>query len=209
MRPSYHLTLRSGYTLGIAIVILCAALLQSVHQRSIDSSARVQTSIREQNLSAGANVEADAELDSAKRITVLGEFLNVKHDRKAGDAWGYSVQLWREGDRMFGLLSAYLGSEADPPTGLLEYVEFNSTTNKLSFRARLSTGIVFDSNNRAVRSRDTLDFTGTVSRSTIVGILKTSSASSQVTSIKRIRLHRSAMLSQDLMIPKTYGEWRT
>ena len=209
MKSSCHVTLKLGYTLGIAGVILCAALSLVSHQSSLKSSARIQTSISEQNRNTVAHLKADAEPDSAESIEVVGEFLYVKHDRKVGDTWGYSVQLWREEDRMFGLLSAYLGSEADPPTGLLEDVKFNSTTNQLSFTTRLSTGIVFDSNNRAVRSKDTLDFKGALRPSTIVGILKISSASSQATSIKRIRLHRSAMLSQDMMTAKTYREWRT
>ena len=189
-------------------MILCVVLLQGGHRGSLESLAGIQTSIREQNRSASAHLDAGTELNSAESIRGVGEFLNVRHDRKAGDTWGYSIQLWREGDRVFGLLSAYVGAEADPPTGQLEDVKFSSTTNQLSFTTRLSTGIVFDSNNRAVRSRDTLDFKGSLSRNTIAGVLKISSTSSQAATIRSIRLHRSAMLSQDMMSRKTYEQWR-
>jgi hypothetical protein len=141
-------------------------------------------------------------------MSVVGEFLNVKHDRKAGDAWGYSVQLWQSEHQMFGLLAAYVGPEADPPTGLLEDVKFNSKTKQLSFKTRVSTAFVLDANNRSVPSRDSIEFKGTLGRHTIAGTLKLTSATSQMISNKRIRLLRSEMSSEYMIAPKTYGEWR-
>jgi hypothetical protein len=56
----------------------------------------------------------------------VGEFSNVRYT--AEHAYGYAVQLWRDGDRLIGLLMVSEGLQGDTPTGMLENVRFNSRT---------------------------------------------------------------------------------
>lgn len=169
------------------------------------------TSIVQHSTDPGFEANAIAQIrnnNSNTRVQVVGEFLNVKRDRRSGDAHGYSLQLWKSGDQLFGLIAAYAGSDADPPTGLLKDVRFNSASRELSFKTDLSTSIVFDSSHRAIRSKDTLEFKGTLTRQLVQGKLRILSQPGNTSSIKRVRLNRSNRLSQDMTAPLTYDEWK-
>jgi len=72
-------------------------------------------------------------------VMVVGEFSNMRFT--AEHAYGYSVQLWRQGDQLFGLLLASDGLQGDTPTGLLEEIKFDTHTGVLSFVAKLTTGV--------------------------------------------------------------------
>src|SRR2546425_9747656 len=72
----------------------------------------------------------------ASPIRYIGAFTNVRYT--AEHAYGYTVQLWRQGDGLIGLLLDAQGSQADVPTGLLEEVRFDPARGTLSFKAKLS-----------------------------------------------------------------------
>jgi len=53
-------------------------------------------------------------------------------------AYGYVVQLWRQGDRVFGFREAPEGLAGDTPIGALEEVQFEPRRSALSFKAKLT-----------------------------------------------------------------------
>ncbi len=81
-----------------------------------------------------AHVLAFAILVSATKAPALepfrfiGEFSDVRHT--AEHAYGYTVQLWQEGNQVFGLFSDASGPAEDLPAGLLENVQFNPSTRR-------------------------------------------------------------------------------
>src|SRR6266852_5122160 len=95
---------------------------------------------------------------SSSQVRVVGEFLSVKHVRSAGDTFGYSLQLWRYGDKLVGLFQNYVGPDGDPPTEMIEDVKFNPRTRALSFRAELTTGISFGPDRKGVPSKQLFEF---------------------------------------------------
>lgn len=147
---------------------------------------------------------------AATRIEVVGSFSNVKstHD----DALGYVIKLWKQGNQHFGLLLVYSGPQADPPTGILENIKFDSRTRQLSFSARLSTGVVYSREHSGVPSRDRFRFEGVLTSRQVSGSLTRSNdlfPDQQPTS-ERITLRQSQSLTR-LMLPppSTYSAWKT
>jgi hypothetical protein len=81
------------------------------------------------------------------------------------------LELWKEGNRVFGLLLVYTGAPSDPPAGILEDVKFNPRSGNLSFSARLSTGLVYGRGYSGVASRDQFTFKGVLTRTQLTGTL--------------------------------------
>lgn len=135
------------------------------------------------------------------QVRVLGAFSRITHAR--GDAFGYTVKLWKEGDRIFGKFLVYTGPPADPPTGILEDVEFNPRTKQLSFTTRLSTGLVYSQEYRGVPSRDRFKFKGVLTRRQLVGTLTHIDElfPDRPPTSKRIRLRWSAFATELMSVP--------
>ena len=143
-------------------------------------------------------------------VKVLGAFSSVRHT--GDDALGHVLQLWQEGDHVFGLLMVYTGAPSDPPTGLLEDVKFDPRTRQLSFSARLSTGLVTGRGYSRVPARDRFTFKGVLTRREVNGVLQRSNElfpNDRPTS-ESIRLRRSASYTE-LMTPPptTYAAWKS
>jgi hypothetical protein len=140
------------------------------------------------------------------RITVVGEFSNMRFTEE--HAYGYTVELWREGDTVFGLFSASEGLAGDTPTGMLDEVKFDSRTGKLSFKAKLTIGAAYLGNGKQEPSRDLFEFEGALSRSAVAGTLKHSDmlrAAGAATS-QRIRLSRRT--GNAMTAPESYDAWK-
>ena len=140
---------------------------------------------------------------TARPIVWLGEFSNMRYTEE--HAYGYSVQLWREGETVFGFFLASEGLAGDTPTGLLDGVKFDSKTGRLSFRAKLTMGI----DARQQPSRDLFEFDGKLARASLNGSLKHSNEniSNRATTTQRIslkKLQSNSTLSQ----PGSYAEWK-
>lgn len=97
-------------------------------------------------------------IDQNNPVKIVGAFKNVKSDGE--HAYGYSIELWKYRDGIVGLISAHRGLIGDPPTGILENVQFDSASKKLSFRAKVTLGLFSDRNHSNVPSRDILQFDG-------------------------------------------------
>jgi hypothetical protein len=145
---------------------------------------------------------------SAGAVKRLGVFTNMRFTKE--HQYGYSVELWQEGGRLFGLLLVSDGLAGDTPTGLLEDVAFDSKTGKLSFRARLSTASTFNKNNEQVPTRDLYRFDGTLRGQTLAGVFAHSDASNETAAAtkKRVILRRSKSESASMLQATSYDDWK-
>jgi len=90
--------------------------------------------------------------------------------------YGSEVQLWKEGTDLFGLFSYAEGLMGDTPIGLLEDVKYDPASGTIAFRSRLTTGQHFCKVHNNVPSRDVFFFQGTLTNSSLTGVLKRSDA---------------------------------
>ena len=162
----------------------------------------------------GAPRPASAAAEPKSEVQVLGAFARISHPggRRSEDAFGHLLMLWKEGDRIFGLLALYVGAPADPPTGLLEDVRFDPRTRRFSFTARLSTGFVRAPGDKWVPTQDRFRFTGTLTPTVVSGTLQhfdgLRSADPPVS--KQIRLRLAKHLTEGLRpAPASYEDWKT
>ena len=86
-------------------------------------------------------------------------------------AYGYAVELWRDGDSAIGLFFVSEGLQGDTPTGMLENIKFDPPTGVLSFTARLTTGAVLLPGGRQEPSRDRFEFSGTLKATVLTGTI--------------------------------------
>jgi hypothetical protein len=68
-------------------------------------------------LSIGAVVSASGQ-DPDRSISPIGEFSNERYTEE--HAYGYAVELWRDGDSAISLFLVSEGLQGDTPAGLLE-----------------------------------------------------------------------------------------
>lgn len=129
-------------------------------------------------------------------VKVVGNFINIKDDGE--HAYGYSVMLWTHESKICGLISGSddLKLSGDPPAGLLENVEFDSNTNRFSFRAKLPSNIY--------------KFEGILTDKKLTGkqtIIK-DTCSDGCPQIKTVTLNFSEDLSSLMNEYKSYSEWK-
>jgi hypothetical protein len=139
-------------------------------------------------------------------ISFMGEFSNVRHT--AEHAYGYSVQLWREGDNIFGLFTAASGLAGDVPCGLLEDVRFNPVTGTFSFTAKLSIATIYLGKGRQEPTRDLFSFNGTLHGGVLAGLLThldQMQPKSKPTS-KRLRLSQTS--NPPTIAAATHEDWK-
>src|SRR5258708_27320323 len=98
--------------------------------------------------------------DPNRPLHAVGEFSNMRFTDE--HAYGYAVDLWRDGDSILGLFLAREGLAGDTPTGMLENVKFNPRTGALAFTAKLTTGVTLLPGGGQEPSRDLFDFSGTL-----------------------------------------------
>jgi len=146
---------------------------------------------------------------SANRVRVLGDFERIDHS-VPGDASGYLLQLWRQGNQIYGLFAVYVGPAGDPPTGILEDIRFDPSARRLSFKARLSTGLTYGRGYQGSPSRDIFQFKGRLLRNHVTGILIKSNDlfPNDKPKMKRITLRRSADMSQLMDEEQNYEDWK-
>lgn len=111
-----------------------------------------------------------AHAGQSPQIVGLGTFSNFRFTEE--HQYGASVQLWREGEAVFGLFSYSQGLIGDTPAGMLEKVSFDSKTGHISFIARLTMGLHGCKVHSNVPSQDIFHFDGVLSKTSLSGILK-------------------------------------
>ena len=126
-------------------------------------------------------------------VKVVGDFTNVESNGE--HQWGYSVEIWKQGDKIFGLISGDSISRliGDPPTGILENVFFDAKTGKISFRAILPS--------------DAYEFDGILTEKKLMGKLLNTTHNKT----EKITLPRSKELSSEMdeyQSFQSYEEWK-
>jgi hypothetical protein len=135
-------------------------------QNRVDKQRICKVSLRAVFLLALCSHAMSAEGD---KFSFLGEFSNVRHS--ADHEYGYSIQLWRDKDKLFGLFSAANGLAGDSPVGLLDDVQFDPVTGKLSFTAKLTAGVIYMGQGKQDPSHDLFSFKGSFVHNVISGAL--------------------------------------
>jgi hypothetical protein len=136
--------------------------------------------------------------DSGRPVRAIGEFSNMRFTEE--HAYGYSVQLWRDGDSLIGLFLASEGLQGDTPTGMLENVKYDSRTGALSFAARLTIGLAVLPGGRQEPSRDLFRFSGTLTPAALTGTLERSD--------KRERVRLKIQPQSATFAAGSYAEWK-
>jgi hypothetical protein len=151
----------------------------------------------------------DTQAASTAPVTIVGAFTNVERSDDE-HAYGYTLSLWRQGNTIFGLFSVQNGVIGDPPTSLLEEVEFDPQTRALSFKVRLSIGLVYDGQHEGVPSRDVFRFKGTLGKYEVKGVLNISNdlLREKAPQSRKVVLWRSRELTEAMQAPQDYAQWR-
>jgi len=109
-----------------------------------------------------------AETPKAAHCVEYGEYSNIAPPAKGsieGEISGIEIELWKCDDKILGLFSEYCGLPADPPTGKLDAIKYDSISGNLSFKVKISLGSMPGSrNNEMIDSRDIYSFSGKVKR---------------------------------------------
>lgn len=158
------------------------------------------------NLDRGSNRAHHGQ--SEDPVLAIGTFTNIRGDQD--HSYGYSAQLWRERNRIFGFFLSAQGLTGDTPTGMIEDVEFDPRTGKLAFQARLTTGLFSNRQFDSVPSRDVFRFRGVLKGDRMTGILEVANALTPAEAPKweKIKLKRSRKESEVMVGAQNYDDWR-
>ena len=154
----------------IAVLSLTGCSRNAEVTGTIEAQTPAPTQIRPVKTDA---VPPPVEAKPAELLVFIGTFRNIHGDGE--HSWGYSVDLWRQGDILYGMIdgSNDLRLAGDPPAGVLEDVRFEPKSGKLAFKSRLSTGVGPDGK----PTRDIYEFAGVLIRSRLAGVIRTSELS--------------------------------
>ena len=142
----------------------------------------------------------------AAPVTAVGEFSNMKFTEE--HAYGYTVQLWQQGDHIFGFFESSEGLEGDTPTGVLDEVQYDPKSGSLSFKAKLTMGVALLEQGRQEPSRDLFQFRGTLERTALVGTISRSDMlrPQAKPETSQVRLRRQS--GENMIEAHTYAEWK-
>jgi hypothetical protein len=143
---------------------------------------------------------------STSTVSIVGEFSNMRHTEE--HAYGFTVQLWRKGAEVFGLFMASAGLAGDTPTGLLENIKYDARTGRLTFSARLTTGVVIMPNRKEMPSRDYFEFQGVMYGAALTGVLTRSDQlrPGDTKTTEQVRLRK--LSSTAIVQHSSYEEWK-
>jgi hypothetical protein len=137
---------------------------------------------------------AIAHAGQSSSIIGLGTFSDFRFTEE--HQYGAGVQLWREGDTLFGLFSYSQGLIGDTPAGTLEKVTFDPKTGRISFTARLTMGIHGCKLHNNVPSQDIFQFDGVLSELSLSGTL-----------VHTDNLHQELNPTKEDVVLKKSDEW--
>ncbi len=103
-------------------------------------------------------------------ITSIGCFMNVKSNGE--HAYGYSAQLWLQGYRIIGFIYYHCGLAGDAPMGMLADVHYDAPSGKISFKAKLTSGLHSCRIHKNIPSHDLLSFNGFLKPDGLVGDIR-------------------------------------
>jgi hypothetical protein len=143
--------------------------------------------------------------DPGRPVHAIGEFSNMRFTEE--HAYGYAVELWRDGDALIGLFLASEGLQGDTPTGMLENVKIDSRTGALSFTARLTTGVNVSGGHQEP-SRDLFEFSGILKTSVLTGTLRRSDPRQPSRLSSRERVQLKIQPQAPMLSTGSYAEWK-
>lgn len=109
-------------------------------------------------------------IPDAAPIAWVGEFTDMRHT--AEHSYGFSVTLWRAGECLVGVLASAGGLSGDTPVGLMQDVKYDRSTGRLSFAAKLTTGVTSPPGSKTYEpARDFYTFDGRLSAATLTGAI--------------------------------------
>ena len=141
------------------------------------------------------------------RIASIGCFMNVKGDGE--HEYGYSAQLWFQGDRIIGFIYYHCGLIGDSPMGILTDVRYDAPTGKISFKAKLTSGLHSCRIHKNVPSHDLLSFNGFLKPDGLTGNIRIEDKLDSPPAVMDSRdslvmLRSGSCLTQNY---KSYNEW--
>jgi hypothetical protein len=137
----------------------------------------------------------------------VGQFSNMTFTEE--HAYGVSVALWRQGSSVFGLLDDAEGLAGDTPTGVLENVKFDSSNGKISFSAKLTTGLHTCAQHKdPVPSRDLFKFEGTLVKDRLEGTLTRFDAWHMEQKAQTDNVTLKKLDEVPLIEAQSYAEWK-
>jgi hypothetical protein len=145
-----------------------------------------------------------AEPPALASVSFIGEFSNVRLTKE--HAYGYVVQLWHEGDILFGLFSVYDGQAEDAATGLIKDALFDAASGKISFNVKFSASGEFIGK-KLMPSQDLFNFEGELHQSSLSGKLthmdERQNRLRSVEQVRFIKTHTESMINAT-----SFNEWR-
>lgn len=102
-------------------------------------------------------------------VTPVGEFSNMHVQNE--HCSGYSIRLWKSGEKLYGIFLACNGLAGDTPTGLLDDVMWDSVSQHISWKAKLTLGSDVLESGAQVPSKDDFSFAGVFKGNVISGKL--------------------------------------
>jgi hypothetical protein len=143
----------------------------------------------------------------SQKTTFIGGFSNFRFTTE--HQYGAGVQLWQVGDDILGTFGYSEGLAGDTPTGLLENIFFDKVTRKISFSAKLTTGIHGCSDHDNIYSRNLFTFTGILKKSSITGVLNQFDALHPGSKPKILKITLKKEKNEGLFEYKNREEWES
>jgi hypothetical protein len=153
-------------------------------------------------LTAGVSAQSPA-----APLRIVGEYSNIKFTGE--HAYGYTVQLWQQGDRLFGFLESSDGLAGDTPIGTLDEVQYDRRNGSLSFRAKLTMGMALLAQGREEPSRDLFEFRGTLKRAALTGTITRQDMLRPQVKPKSGQVRLPKQSDETMIEAQTYAEWKT
>lgn len=129
-------------------------------------------------------------------------------------AYGYTVELWRSADCLFGFFLSSSGLMGNTPTGQIENINYDEKISTISFSARLTEGLLLSSTAPAfsfVPSQDVYEFTGVLHekslRGTLRHIIKNDLPDAQPIDPEAVALPLSHKDSKEMQSLLTFSQW--
>lgn len=108
--------------------------------------------------------------DDQTQILPLGSFSSLQQDNE--HCKGYSVELWRGGDSLWGLFRTCAGLTGDIVTSIVSIRNYDKRSGAISFETALSLGMDYVKGGSEIPSKDHFLFVGTLSDGALVGKLQ-------------------------------------
>jgi hypothetical protein len=144
-------------------------------------------------------------------VQLIGEYAKFSEEIIGGDphATGYEIDLYKQGNFLFGELIVGTGS-IDIKSGLLENITLDETTKSLKFTAKLSTALTNDPETGNWRpTRDLYIFSGKIDKHFIIGTLEHRDGYKEDVpgNIERIKFPRFKNKNGREYVPKSLDKW--